>query len=114
MEEEQDEAVERELILALGRIGSPDAVLALIKVAQPAGRFFGRKPTVLRVAAVEALRLAGTAAALGTIQGPGADSDAQGKGAAQGAPGGLKKRRKPPAQRGMKFRSGVRAPAEGA
>src|SRR3989442_1036692 len=76
MEEEQDEAVERELILALGRIGSPDAVLALIKVAQPAGRFFGRKPTVLRAAAVEALRLAGTAAAIRTLQGLGDDSDA--------------------------------------
>src|SRR5438552_3896804 len=33
MEEEKDEAVVRELILALGRIGSPDAVQALIKWA---------------------------------------------------------------------------------
>src|SRR5207253_651630 len=40
MEEEKDEAVVRELILALGRIGSPDAVQALIKWAQPTGRFF--------------------------------------------------------------------------
>ena len=93
MEEEQDEAVERELILALGRIGSPDAVLALIKVAQPAGRFFGRKPTVLRVAAVEALRLAGTAVAIGTIEGLVADSDAEVKEAAQAALVDLKKRR---------------------
>src|SRR5438309_1250975 len=93
MEEEQDEAVERELILALGRIGSPDAVLALIKVAQPAGRFFGRKPTVLRVAAVEALRLAGTAAAIGTIEGLVDDSDAEVKEAAQAALVDLKKRR---------------------
>ncbi len=38
LEEEGDETVERELILALGRIGSPDAVQALIKFAQPAGR----------------------------------------------------------------------------
>src|SRR2546428_12298238 len=44
MEEEQDEAVERELILGLGRIASPDAVLALIKVVQPAGRVFRRQP----------------------------------------------------------------------
>jgi len=58
MEEEKDEAVVRELILALGRIGSPDAVQALIKWAQPTGRFFGRKPSELRVAAVEGLRLA--------------------------------------------------------
>src|SRR6266581_4886588 len=93
MEEEQDEAVERELILALGRIASPDAVLALIKVVQPAGRFFGRKPTVLRMAAVEALRLAGTAAAIGTIEGLMADSDAEVKEAAQAALLDLKKRR---------------------
>jgi len=33
---------------------SPDAVQALIKWAQPTGRFFGRKPSELRVAAVEA------------------------------------------------------------
>ncbi|PYP30660.1 MAG: hypothetical protein DMD47_09105 [Gemmatimonadetes bacterium] len=93
MEEEQDEAVERELILALGRIGSPDAVLALIKVAQPAGRFFGRKPTVLRAAAVEALRLAGTAAAIGTLEGLVDDSDAEVKEAARAALVDVRKRR---------------------
>ena len=75
MEEEKDEAVVRELILALGRIGSPDAVQALIKWAQPSGRFFGRKPSELRVAAVDALRLAATAAALGTLEGLSDDSD---------------------------------------
>src|SRR5712671_4741843 len=69
MEEEKDEAVVRELLLALGRIGSSDAVQALIKWAQPTGRFFGRKPSELRVAAVEALRLAATPAALGTLEG---------------------------------------------
>ena len=75
MEEEKDEAVVRELILALGRIGSPDAVQALIKWAQPSGRFFGRKPSELRVAAVEALRLAATPAALGTLEGLSDDGD---------------------------------------
>ncbi len=75
MEEEKDEAVVRELILALGRIGSPDAVQALIKWAQPTGRFFGRKPSELRVAAVEALRLAATPAALGTLEGLSDDGD---------------------------------------
>src|SRR3989449_8449034 len=86
MEEEQDEAVERELILALGRIASPDAVLALIKVVQPAGRVFGRKPTGLRMAAVEALRLAGPAPPLGPIRRPGAHPDPQGE---ETPPGGL-------------------------
>src|SRR2546422_62895 len=71
----EDEAVVRELILALGRTGSPDAVQALIKWAQPTGRFFGRKPSELRVAAVEALRLAATPAALGTLEGLSDDGD---------------------------------------
>jgi len=75
MEEEKDEAVVRELLLALGRIGSSDAVQALIKWAQPTGRFFGRKPSELRVAAVEALRLAATPAALGTLEGLSDDGD---------------------------------------
>ncbi|HXI34403.1 MAG TPA: HEAT repeat domain-containing protein [Gemmatimonadales bacterium] len=85
LEEEKDPEVERELILALGRIASPDAVQALIKFAQPSGRLFGRKPTPLRVAAVEALRLAATPAALGTLQGLAGDSDRQVKAAAQAA-----------------------------
>ncbi|MGH7569572.1 MAG: HEAT repeat domain-containing protein, partial [Gemmatimonadales bacterium] len=91
MEQEENEEVERELILALGRIGSPDAVQALIKFAQPTGRLFGRRPTALRVAAVEALRLAGTPAAVGTLQGLGGDSDRPVRAAAQAALADLKK-----------------------
>jgi HEAT repeat protein len=85
LQEEEDETVQRELILALGRIGTPDAVQALIKIAQPAGRLFGRKPTGLRLAAVEGLRLAGTAPALGTLEGLGDDGDKQVRAAAQAA-----------------------------
>jgi HEAT repeat protein len=85
MGEEEDEAVEQELMLALGRIGSPDAVQALIKFAQPGGKLFGRKPTGLRVTAVEALRIAATPAAIGTLEGLGADSDKQVRAAAQAA-----------------------------
>jgi HEAT repeat protein len=85
MQEEKDEAVVRELILALGRIGSPDAVQALIKSAQPAGRIFGRKPTALRLAAVEGLRLAGTPAAYGTLEGLADDGDRQVRAAARAA-----------------------------
>jgi HEAT repeat protein len=85
MGEEEDEAVEQELMLALGRIGSPDAVQALIKFAQPGGKLFGRKPTALRVIAVEALRLAATPAAIGTLEGLGADGDKQVRAAAQAA-----------------------------
>jgi len=91
MEEEEDEAVERELILALGRIGSPSAVQALIKFAQPGGRVFGRKPSGLRVTAVEALRLAATPAAVGTLEGLTEDGDKQVRAAAQAAVGDLKR-----------------------
>jgi len=92
MEQEEDETVERELILALGRIGSPDAVLALIKFAQPAGRFFGRKPSGLRLAAVEALRLAATAPAVGTLEGLADDGDRQVRDAARAALHDLKRK----------------------
>ena len=91
LEEEEDEEVERELILALGRIGSPDAVQALIKFAQPSGRLFGRKPSSLRLAAVEALRLAATPAAIGTLQGLSDDGDKQVRGAALVALAQMKK-----------------------
>jgi HEAT repeat protein len=77
LEEEKDPDVVRELIFALGRIGSPDAVQALIKLAQPSGKLFNRKPSALRVTAVEALRVAGTPAAIGTLQSFAADSDKQ-------------------------------------
>jgi HEAT repeat protein len=77
LEEEQDTEVERELILALGRIGSAEAVQALIKFAQPSGRLFGRKPTALRVAAVDALRIAATPAAVGMLSGLAQDADKQ-------------------------------------
>ena len=97
MEEEQDPEVERELTLALGRIGSPDAVQALIKLAQPAGRLFGRKPVAKRVAAVDALRLAGTPAAIGTLQGLANDGDKQVKAAAVTALSSLRSREAPPA-----------------
>src|SRR5574341_1573576 len=91
IEGEQDGEVTRELMLALGRIASPDAVQALIKFAQPSGKLFSRKPSAQRVTAVEALRLAGTPAAVGTLQGLAGDSDKQVKAAAQQALADLKK-----------------------
>ena len=85
MEEEKDPEVERELTLALGRIGSPDAVQALIKLALPAGMLFNRKPNAKRVASVEGLRLAGTPAAVGALQGLAGDGDKSVRAAAQDA-----------------------------
>jgi HEAT repeat protein len=92
--EETDDAVQRELMLALGRIGSPDAVQALIKFAQPTGRFFGRGPAGLRAAAVEGLRLAGTPAAIGTLEGLAQDGDKRVRAAAQEALTELKRPRR--------------------
>ena len=92
LEEEEDEEVERELILALGRIGSPDAVQALIRFAQPSGKLYGRKSTSVRLAAVEALRIAATPPAVGTLQGLSDDGDKQVRGAALVALAQMKKR----------------------
>src|SRR6267143_4202593 len=92
MEEETDEAVFRELILGLGRIGSTAAVQALIKFAQPGGRLFGRKPAALRATAVEALRLAATPAAVGTLEGLTDDGDKQVRSAAQSALADVKRK----------------------
>lgn len=92
MEEEEDEGVERELILALGRIGSTAAVQALIKFAQPGGRLFGRKPAALRATAVEALRIAATPAAIGTLEGLTDDGDKEVRAAAQSALSNLKRK----------------------
>src|SRR2546426_10093402 len=92
MEQEEDEGVERELILALGRIGSTAAVQALIKFAQPGGRLFGRKPAALRATAVEALRLAATPAAIGTLEGLTEDGDRQVRDAAQSALADVKRK----------------------
>jgi HEAT repeat protein len=94
MDEEKDETVLRELILALGRIGSPDAVQALIKCSQPAGRIFGRKSASLRLAAVEGLRLAATPAARGTLDGLAEDGDKQVRTAARAAVSELGRKRR--------------------
>ncbi len=92
MEEEEDESVERELMMALGRIASPAAVQALIKFAQPGGRLFGRQPTARRVVAVEALRIAATPAAIGTLEGLTDDGDRDVRNAAESALADLKQK----------------------
>jgi len=61
-ETESDPVVLREYLRALGRIGTPEAVQALARAAEPGGRVLGRKSVANRLAAVEGLRLAGPAA----------------------------------------------------
>lgn len=92
LEDEQDKDVQRELVAALGRIGTPDAIQALIKLSHPPTRFFKRTPPWVRVAAVEALAVAGTPAAIGTLQGLSGDFDKSVRQAAQAA---LQARKRP-------------------
>jgi HEAT repeat protein len=66
--EEEDPEVQRALLSALGKLGSPDAVKRLISDAEPDGRFFRRKPTPTRVAAVQALAEAGTPEAVAALE----------------------------------------------
>lgn len=61
--EEDDEGVLCEYYRALGRIGTPEAIAALVKAAQPGGRIFGHQPPGPRIAAVQSLgNIGGTAA----------------------------------------------------
>lgn len=83
-EEEPDPEVQREMILALGRIGTPEALQALARAAQPGRRIFGRKPVTLRLTAVEALSLAG-APAQTALQGLLSDDDTEIRAAARKA-----------------------------
>jgi HEAT repeat protein len=62
-EEEQKSDVQREMYLALGRIGSVEAIQALLKVAEPVKGFFRRKPSARRLAAVAGLHAAGPSGA---------------------------------------------------
>jgi HEAT repeat protein len=54
--------VHNEMLLALGRIGTPEAVQVISKAAEPGGKFLNRKPLATRLAAVHALGLAGAPA----------------------------------------------------
>jgi HEAT repeat protein len=75
LEDESNPDVQRELLLALGRIGTLDAVQAIARVAAPGRRLFNRRPVSLRLAAVEALRLAGTPAASAALSALAGDPD---------------------------------------
>ena len=55
---EPDGEVRREYYRALGRADTPEAIEVLIQAAVPSGRFFGRRPTHLRLEALEGLKLA--------------------------------------------------------
>jgi FOG: HEAT repeat len=62
LDDEDDSEVQLAIIAALGRLATTDAVSRLIKAAEPAGGIFKKKPTSIRVAAVQALGEARTPA----------------------------------------------------
>ncbi len=77
LDEESDDEVLREMLLALGRVGSAEAVQALAKRAAPGGKILNRKSATARVAAVEGLRLAGTDAAIAVLKELAGDGDSE-------------------------------------
>lgn len=70
LQREEDAAVQHEALLALGRIGSPEAITLLVEWASAGGGLLRRRPLPSRLTAVQALALAGPAAvgALTTLQ----------------------------------------------
>lgn len=88
-EQEGDPALQREYYLALGRIGTADALQILLRAAAPGGRFFGRKPAGPRLAAIEGLRVARDPAAEEALQELAGDRDPAVREAARAALGGL-------------------------
>ena len=76
-EEENDAELQRQYYRALGRIGTPDALQALIKAVQPGGRFIGRRSAAPRIAAIDGLRIAAGPVAVGTLEGLTNDPDRQ-------------------------------------
>ena len=81
--EEMHADVLREMHLALGRVGTTEAVQVLRGAAAPAKGLLARKSTAVRLAAVEGLALASGAAAAGALQELLADADGEVRAAAE-------------------------------
>lgn len=75
IEDENDADVQIAMIAALGRVGTNEAVQKLLKLAEPDSRLFRKKPTNIRVAAVQALGEAKTPAALAALKELSADKE---------------------------------------
>ena len=78
-----DEESQKAIVMALGRVATPEAVDALSRAARDGGGLFGRRwPVPVRVAAVQALGEAGTAEALAALRELTHDREKQVRGAA--------------------------------
>ena len=75
LDDEQDAEVRIEIIRALGKMGTPDAVQKLIDAAKAEGWLFKKKPVPYRVAAVRALGEARTPAAIAALKDLSKDKD---------------------------------------
>lgn len=95
LEDESDPDVQREVLHALGRIGTSDAVRVLIKMAQPGGKIFHRRPASVRLAAVTGLAGAASSAAINALENLAADGDADVRAAVERALRDLNSRRPP-------------------
>jgi len=68
LDRETDAEVQAVILAALGRQATDEAIVRLTKAAEPEGRLFKRKPTALRLAAVQALSEANSPAALAALR----------------------------------------------
>ena len=75
LDDERDDEVSASFLIALGRLGTPDAVARLIAAAEPDKGLFRKKPVALRVAAVQGLAEAHTPEALATLTALQGDKD---------------------------------------
>jgi HEAT repeat protein len=68
LSQEKDPQLAVECVRSLGRIGTREAISALVDAAQPPRWFSGKKPREARLAAIEVLATCGGPAALGTLE----------------------------------------------
>jgi len=68
LDSESDQEVQAVIFAALGRQATEEAVARLIKAAESEGRLFRRKPTAVRLSAIQALAEANTPAALAALR----------------------------------------------
>ncbi len=83
LERGSDEQMQKAIVMALGRVGSPEAVQALMRAARASAGFFGRRRAIdVRVAAIQALGEAGTPEAMSALRDLTHDPEKQVRGAA--------------------------------
>ncbi len=92
LDEERQPDVRRELHLALGRIGTMEAIQALVRSSKPGRALFGRKPTDIRVAAVHGLALCNRPEAFAALKELASDKTAEVQNAAKEALGAFETR----------------------